>query len=284
MDNSLALFDLSKDEVLANFLTLVPGALMVIVTTLAIIVFYKVTASIIEAALRQTAMQPGLIRITVHSLYKWTVGTIGLISVLGMVGINVSAALAGVGVVGIGIGFAAKETLANIMAGFGIFIDKLYKHGDWVNIGGQHGEVKDITLRTTKIRTLDNVFIMIPNSLVTSLPITNYSEEGMMRITIKVSLSFKESIDEARKVLLKAAKSLKGICKDPAPVVVIDEIDSSSLTLFVRIWIEDPGTEPAYRFKLTEACKKALDEASIDLPIPKQDIYIKEQKVNRIAR
>jgi small conductance mechanosensitive channel len=268
---------IERDEFVNTLWSYVPNLIMAAFATLATIIFYKVTAKVIEATLLKTAMQPSLVHITVHSLYKWIVGTIGFIFVLGLLGINVSAALAGVGVASLAIGFAAKETLANFMAGFGIFIDRLYKKGDWVKIGGEYGEVKEITLRTTKIRTLDNVFINMPNSLITSLPITNYSEEGMIRISIKIGIALNESIDAVRNILLGAVKRVEGAYTDPAPQVVLDHIDDSTLNILVRVWIPDAGKEPIFKFALTEACKKALDEAGIELPVPQQEVKLKKE-------
>jgi small conductance mechanosensitive channel len=194
--------------------------------------------------------------------------------VLGQLGINVTAAIAGVGVLGLAVGFAAQQTLANIFSGFGIFVDKLYAAGDWVKVADNYGEVVSISLRTTKIRTLDNTFISVPNSLVTSSPVTNYSEEGLLRITARVSIGHKESVDKARAALLKTVSEIKGVKKKPVPMVVVDKLGESSVELLVRIWVDEPGFEQKYYFLLTEACKQALDKAKISIPFPQRDIHI----------
>jgi small conductance mechanosensitive channel len=271
-------FGYTQAEFTKAFWAFIPNVIFAAAAIIAIIIFYKLTARIIEAGLRRTAMQPSLIRIAVHSIYKSTIAAVAVIIVLGLLGIDVTAALAGVGIVSIAIGFAAKEALANVMSGFGIFIDRLYKNGDWVNIGGQYGEVKDITLRTTKILTLDNLAVTIPNAMVTSSPITNYSEQGIIRITAKVSIAFSESTEAARKVLLQAAKKVEGISVDPAPTVVVEELAESGVSLLIRAWITDPSTEPASRFRLTEACKDALDKAKIEIPFPQRSVRIIDSK------
>ena len=201
---------------------------------------------------------------------------VGGIVVLAQVGVNVTAAIAGVGVVGIAIGFAAKETLSNILSGFGIFIDHLYKRGDWVTIADKYGQVKEITLRTTKIRTLDNIFVIVPNAQVTQNPVTNYSEEGMVRISVAVGIAYRESIDEARTALLAGVAKIDGVRTEPAPAVVVDELGESSVNLKVRMWVDDAESDPFYRFTLTEACKKALDEAGISIPFPQRDMHMLE--------
>lgn len=263
----------NQEEFLNAVWSYVPNVVAGIVVAVFFIIFYSVTSRLLRAALARTAMQPSLIEVTVSSLYKWAIMVIAVIAFLSQLGINVTAALAGVGVVGIAIGFAAKETLANILSGFSIFIDKLYRKGDWVTIAGEYGQVKVITLRTTKIRTLDNIFVIVPNSAITGEPVTNYSEEGMVRITAEVGIAYSESIDDAREVLLKAARSIEGARLEPAPAVVVDKLDDSSVNLLVRLWVDDAGTDPFYRFTLTEVCKKALDEAKISIPFPQRDMH-----------
>lgn len=274
MSELLSALGVTRQDFLDGFINAVPnlvGSLMVVFFA---IIFYLITAHLMESALRRTAMEVSLVKITVRSIYKWSIIIITIITFLNQLGINVTAAVAGVGAAGIAVGFAAKETLTNIMSGFGIFIDKLYRKGDWVNIGENHGEVVDITLRTTKIRTLDNVFITVPNGMVTTMPIINYSEEGMLRVTIKVGISYRSSIEEARAAILEAIKGMTGVLPNPAPVVVVDKLDDSCVSLWVRIWIADSGQEPKYRFALTELTKNALDKAGIQIPFPQREVHL----------
>ncbi|HEY0964610.1 MAG TPA: mechanosensitive ion channel family protein [Candidatus Paceibacterota bacterium] len=264
----------SQAEFTKAFWSFIPNVIYAGIAILFTIIFYKVTARLIEAGLKRTAMQPSLIRITVRSIYKWTVMMVSVIFILGLLGIDVTAALAGVGIISIAIGFAAKEALANVMSGFGIFVDKLYKHGDWVKIEDQYGEVVDITLRTTKIRTLDNLTVTVPNALVTSAPIINYSEEGAIRITVSARIPYSVSIDKARTVLIAAAKEVKGVCAKPEPIVAVESLGDNGIELMVRAWIKEPAREPALRFALTEAARNALLKAKITIPIPQQEVHV----------
>jgi small-conductance mechanosensitive channel len=263
----------SESEIINNILAYAPSFITGVGIIIFYVIFYLTTARFLSITLSKTAMQPSLIQVIIKSLYKWIIVVFALISFFGALGVDVTAALAGVGVLGIAIGFAAKETLANIMSGFSIFIDKLYKRGDWVTIAGQYGQVKVITLRTTKIRTLDNIFVIVPNAAVTTEAVTNYSEDGMVRISVDVGIAYKESIDEAREVLMQAAKNIAGVRAEPEPNVVVDTLDDSSVNLKVRMWVDDAGTDPSFRFALTEACKKALDEAGITIPFPQLDVH-----------
>lgn len=277
----LSFNDMTADELVAS---LIPNLFSSFVVIVIVIIFYLITARIFEAALRKTAMQESLIHITVRSLYRSVVIIVCLILVLSKLGINVTAAVAGIGVLGLAIGFAAQQTIANILSGFGIFLDRLYTAGDWVKVADNYGEVVNISLRTTKIRTLDNTFISVPNSLVTNSPVTNLSEEGMLRITVKVQIGFNDSIEKARKILLEEAKNIKGVLKKPAPAVVVNKIGEYSVELFVRVWVNEPGSEQAYFFLLTETCKKALKKARIAIPVPKQDVRLVKDKKEKVRK
>ncbi len=258
-------------------LELVPLFAKVLVTTVFFVVFYLVMKKILKKALTKTNLAPALINILIHSLFRWIIVIFAIISILNQFGVDVTAALTGIGIAGIALGFAAKESLSNILAGFSIFIDQLYVTGDWVEIDGKYGEVKTITLRTTKIRTLDNIFIVVPNSEITQNAVTNYSEEGMVRVTAKVGIAYGASIDKAREVLVKAARNIDGALSEPAPAVVVESLGDSSVNLLVRMWVDDAGTDPHYQFLLTEMCKKALDDASIEIPFPQRVVYTREE-------
>lgn len=264
-----------NQEALATALwSYVPNLLSALLVVFIAVIFYLITARLFEAALRGTHMQESLIKITVRSLYRSIVVIISLIFVLGELGVNVTAAIAGVGVLGLAIGFAAQQTIANILSGFGIFLDDLYRKGHWIKLADHYGEVADISLRTTKIRTLDNTLVSIPNSLITSSPLVNLSEQGKLRITANVSISHHESVEHARDVLLAAISGIKGVLKRPEPAVVVKQLGDSAIHLYVRIWVSEPGFEQRYFFLLNEVCKRALDEAGIDIPFPQQDIHI----------
>lgn len=253
-------------------LTAIMSAGAVIVGGIAV---YLITRHALEVALKRTHMQPSLVKISVRSLYKWLIIILTTIFALSQLGFNVTAALAGVGVLGIAIGFAAQQTLANILSGFGIFIDHLYRSGDWVKIDGHYGEVVNITLRATKIRTLDNTFVIIPNSVVSASSVINYSEQGRVRIAAKVAVPYDRDVAEARKAIVAAASGMDGIRRDTEPEVVVEELGDSGVNLLVRVWIDNAREEQKYFFALTELCKKALDDADITIPFPQRDVHMK---------
>lgn len=273
METLFTFFNVSPTLAKAWFLSILPNIFGALLSIVLFIIIYILIARIVDRTLKKTHIASSLREIIVHSFLKWAVGVFALMMVLNQLGIDVTAAVAGVGIAGIALGFAAKETLSNMLAGLSIFIDKLYAVGDWIEIVGKYGQVKSISLRTTKIRTLDNIFIIVPNSQVTTAPVTNFSEEGEVRITTKIGISYNSSIEEARTAILETIKTIEGVRASPAPAVVVDELGESSVKLLVRMWVNDPGTDPSYRFQLTEKCKLALDEAGIEIPFPQRVIH-----------
>ena len=190
------------------------------------------------------------------------------------VGINVGAALAGIGVVGIAVGFAAQETIANMIAGFLIFWDRPFKVGDFITTQEKYGEVREITMRTTRIRTMENTYVVIPNKQIIGDMLVNHSLYGAVRVNVPVGIAFKERIAKARDVLLPAARSVAGVLETPAPQVVVCELGGSSVNLEVRVWTDEPAHERRLLFEVLEASKTALDSAGMEIPFPHLQLQV----------
>jgi small conductance mechanosensitive channel len=191
-------------------------------------------------------------------------------------GINVGAALAGIGIAGIALGFAAQDSLANTIAGFVIFWDKPFEVGDWVEVGSQYGRVTNITIRTTRIRTLRNTYVVIPNKKVIDEVLVNHSKHGETRVDVPVGIAYKESIPRAREVLLQAAAAIDGVLADPAPDVVVTGLGASSVDMEVRVWIVQADREIAIFHRVMEESKLALDAAGIEIPYHHLQLFVEK--------
>jgi len=234
----------------------------------------KVTQRPIRAGLTKAGFAGALIRLIVDNLYKGAVLLLGIVMAASQLGINVGAALAGIGVVGVAVGFAAQETLANMIAGFLIFWDRPFKIGDYITAHGLYGEVTEITMRTTRIKTMENTYVVVPNSQIIGDVLVNHSMYGETRVNVPVGIAYKEQIAEARTVLLAAVGGLEGVMADPAPTVVVTELDNSSVNLLVRVWIDDACDERPVFHRVMEASKVALDRAGIQIPYPHLQLFV----------
>ena len=206
----------------------------------------------------------------------------GVAAVLAQFGIQILSVIAGLGIVGIAVGFAAQETLSNFIAGVTLLVERPFRIGDWVEINGQTGKVREITLRTTRLRSRDNVVMAIPNSSVASSDIVNYSAGGPLRVRIPVGIAYKESAKRAREVMLPVIRANEMIMTrlGLGPTVLMSELGDSSVNLDIFYWIEPDhiDVQPRISAEILEACKEALDDAGIEIPFPHLQLFIDEAK------
>jgi small-conductance mechanosensitive channel len=160
------------------------------------------------------------------------------------------------------------------MAGFLIFWDKPFHVGDWVTMGDHYGKVAEVTLRTTRVQTRNNTWVIIPNQNVINQVLVNHSANGATRIDIPVGIGYPDSIAKARRVLIQAISGLDLVLKDPAPQVVLDNLGGSSVNLMVFVWIADAQNEKPVFFQVLETIKTTLDAAGIEMPFPKLDMNV----------
>jgi len=192
------------------------------------------------------------------------------------IGVQIAALLTGVSIIGLAVGFAAQETLANFIAGIVIFWDKPFKVGDWVEIEGTFGQVKRVTFRSTRILTLDGEVIVFPNTQVLSNRLSNHTTNPINRVNIPIGIAYKDSIDSARKVLLHLVERDARVIRDPAPAVVVTECADSSVNLELRIWIADESIGRTIKYEYLEKAKNAFDAAGIQIPFPHLQLMVEE--------
>ncbi len=200
---------------------------------------------------------------------------------LDVLGINVVPFVAGAGVAGIAVGFAAKDTLSNLIAGVLLIMDRPFEVGDRIEVwsapknSATWGDVIDIGLRATKIKTTDNIVIIIPNNEIMTRDIVNYttiSED--IRVRISIGVSYDTDIGRAKEVILDVAKEPEWVAEKPPPVVIVKAFGESSVDLELRVWIKDARKRIHTISYVTDKVKEAFDREGIEIPYPKRDIHI----------
>ncbi|MBO1519510.1 mechanosensitive ion channel family protein [Oceanisphaera pacifica] len=206
----------------------------------------------------------------------------GSITVLAQFGFDVLSIIAGLGIVGIAVGFAAQSTLANFIAGITLLIERPFRIGDWVKIHGEEGRVVRIAFRTTWLRTRDNIFTMIPNESVATSDIVNFSVEGSTRIRIPLGIGYKESVAEVRALIMPILKAhpLVVCNQELKPRVQMREIGESALILSAQVWVQAKDVEIKGRIscELLESLQQALEDAGIELPYQNVQLHLDEAK------
>ena len=237
---------------------------------------YRVTRHPLESALMKAGVHQTVVTMLVRNIYRAIVFLFGLVMAADQLGINVAAAVAGIGVAGLAVGFAAQESLANVIAGFLIFIDKPFRVGDWVSVQGEYGSINEITMRSTRIRTTRNTYVVIPNSIIINSVLTNHSKHGATRVDVPIGIAYKEHIPTARRVILESLATADGVLSDPPPDVVVTGLGDSSVNMEVRVWIEAAASEKAIYAMVLEQCKLSLDQAGIEIPYHHLQLFIEK--------
>ena len=265
---------ISREDLLAVAAVVLPRVAAALAVLAAFWLGFRIIRRPLRAVLEKADFAETLVKLLVDGVLHGVLLVLGIVMAASQLGINVGAALAGIGIVGIALGFAAQETVANMIAGFLIFWDRPFKVGDWITTQDKYGEVREITLRTTRLRTRNNTYVVIPNKQVIGDLLVNHSMYGETRVIVPIGIAYKEKIAEARKVILAAVTGLEGVLDDPAPSVVASALGDSSVNLNVRVWIGDAEQEMPTGERVLEACKVALDEAGIEIPFPHLQLFV----------
>ena len=193
-------------------------------------------------------------------------------------GINPIGWLASAGIVGIAVGFAAKDTLANLFAGFFIVADAPYKLGDYINLDtGERGRVTAIGLRSTRLLTRDDVEITVPNGVIANAKIINESGGPYMkmRLRIVVGVAYGSDVDRVCELLLTIAKDHPEVCSEPTPRVRMRGFGASSLDFNLLVWIEHPQDRGRISHDLYMQINRTFEAEGIEIPFSKHDVYIR---------
>lgn len=200
-----------------------------------------------------------------------------IISAAAIMGIPMSSMVALVTSAGLTIGLALQGGLSNIAGGFVILVFKPFSVGDYISFSEYEGYVKSISIFYTKIITLDNRQVMIPNSVVSNNAICDNTALPLRRVDLKFGVAYDSDIDEVRRVLLQAAKDDPDVVQDPAPTVVLSDHDESAMRFVCRAYCPSEKYLEVY-FRLMESAKRAFDANGIVIPFPQMDVHVDTKK------
>lgn len=214
-------------------------------------------------------------------LTRFAVLATGVLMALDQMGFEVRSLIAGLGIAGLAVGLAAQETMANIIAGFAILWDQPFRLGDTVTMAGNQGQVSEIGLRSTRIRTFDQREVILPNKEVVQQPIVNHSRSPAMRIDAPIAVAYGIAVERVREVLLAAARRSLPVLDSPEPQVVVTALGESGVTVELRVWVADPLAPTSSRFLLLEVAKSALEEAGLEIPFPQRVVRVVSDPAGR---
>ena len=199
-----------------------------------------------------------------------------VIAALAKLGIETASFIVVLGAAGLAIGLALQGSLANFASGVLILIFKPFKIGDFVELAGTTGTVKQIQIFNTTLNSPDNLRIIIPNAKVTGDKIINYTANGTRRVDLSVGVSYDDDLENAKHIIEDILSGDGRILKDPAPTVAVSELADSSVNFVVRPWVKCEDYWSIY-FDMTSKIKLALDNNHITIPYPQIDIHVKNE-------
>jgi small-conductance mechanosensitive channel len=195
--------------------------------------------------------------------------------------IEVSTLLAAAGIAGIAIGMAAKTSISNIISGLFLLADQPFEIGDAVDIGGDAGEVLDIRLFSTRIRTFDNKYLRIPNDVVANAKIVNLTYYDLRRLEIPVGVAYQENVEKVVETIVATVNKNKRVLAEPEPQVMVVGFGESSIDIAVRAWVQRTELVSA-RTELINEIKASLDKAGIEIPFPYRTITFGSGEVEKL--
>ena len=190
-----------------------------------------------------------------------------------IVGINGTVLSTVIGSVGLAIGLATQGSLSNLAGGLMIIFFRPFKVGDYVTAAGESGTVKEIGVFYTKLMTIDNKCVTIPNASVSSATVVDYSTADLRRVDLEFSVAYGSDIDKVKKVILTVASANEKVLTDPAPFTALLRQDQSALVFVVRAWCVTADYWNVY-FNLMENMKKAFDSVGIAIPYNQLDVHL----------
>jgi small conductance mechanosensitive channel len=245
------------------------GAVVVLVVGLWIIkMLNRGFGKILDKGKTTESLNPFLKGI-VSALLKILLG----ISVLGMLGIEMTSFIAILASAGLAVGMALSGTLQNFAGGVMILLFKPFKVGDFIEAEGYTGTVSEIQVFHTFLKTVDNKTIIIPNGGLSNASMTNYSTEEQRRVDWKFGIAYGDDVDKARTIIKKLSDSDIRILKDPEVFIAVSELGDSSVNFAVRAWVKASDYWPVF-FEMNEKIYKTFNTEGINIPFPQMDVHL----------
>lgn len=259
---------MSKDMIMDLF-TKYGGTVLVLVVGLIVI---KLLLGIERKALSKSTID-GALHVFIVNSSKVVYTLILLVMILSQLNVNTSSIVAVLGACGAAVALALKDSLGNVAGGIIILINKPFLKGDTVEVNGVTGKVDSIDLLTTKLYTFDNKVVMVPNGIITTSILVNYSRENVRRVDCTFAVSYDTDINKAKEILESISQSCPYILEDREPVVGVSSHGDHAVMIDYFVWCP---TDKYFDVKyfMMENVKVAFDEAGINIPFPQIDVHV----------
>lgn len=252
-----------------------PKVVLAIVTLIVGLWIIKLVTNSTRKAMTKKEFDPSLTPFLV-TILSVALKVMLLISVVGMVGIEVTSFIAVLGAVGLAIGLALQGTLQNFAGGVVILLLRPFKVGDVLDAKGYVGTVREIHVFYTIISTFDKKTVYIPNGSLANSDMTNLSQEDTRRNAWTFGIGYGDDVDKAKAVLKRLIDEDERILKDPEPFIAVESLGDSSVNIVVRAWSTASDLWPVH-FDMNEKVYKEFSKEGLNIPFPQMDVHLKQE-------
>lgn len=234
----------------------------------------KLLDKLVKKMLDRSSLDKGVVNFAV-SVLKFVMYAVLVMIVVDKLGFQTTSLLTLFGSAALAIGMSLQGSLSNFAGGILILIFKPFKVGDYIIVGDKEGTVKSIEILYTRLITIDNKVIMLPNGSLSNSSIVNVGAENTRRIDIEIGIGYSSDIPKAKKLLEEVINKENGILKEKEVLVVVKSLDESCVTLETRAWVNTSDYWNV-RFDLLEKYKNIFDENGIEIPFNQLDVHMKQ--------
>ena len=278
MPNNQSLASQTFENLSDRVILFLPKLVLAIVIFFAALYLARLTARLVKRALEFRKVDPEL-TLLLSRVSRWTVIIFGLVIALQQVDFNVGSFVTGLGIVGFTLGFAFQDIAKNFIAGVLLLIQQPFDIGDSIEVSGIGGDVTDLEVRSTTLRTWDGRHVLIPNAEVYTSQITNYSRSPKRRLQLEIGVAYDSDLEHVTTVLTQALKRVEGIIQDdPAPSVVCESFGESSVKASIYYWVDTTKNDLwAVKDRAVKTMKTALEQGGVIVPFPTRTVLLSKE-------
>lgn len=214
---------------------------------------------------------------------RYVVLALVIVMVLGQFGVQTASIIAAIGAIGLAVGLALQGTLQNIAAGIMLLALRPLRVGEYVEVGEVKGSVEEIGLFATRLKTLEGIYILAPNSTLWNEPVYNFTRNATRRNDLTIGIGYDDDISLAQDAMLELARADQRVTQAPAPTATVTGLGDSAVNITLRYWTATDDFL-ATKLELTKKAKLAFDSKGISIPFPQQEVVYREPEPVKAAK
>ncbi len=251
-----------------------------VIMFLIVVALFTVTSHLLQRMVRTQVFSRMRInegtQYTLTRISHYTIMIIGAVVAFQFIGIDLTGLAIILGFLSVGIGFGLQNITSNFVAGLILLLERPIKVGDRVILGNQEGDVVEIKMRSTTVRTLNNIAVIVPNSEFVSSKLENWSYgDQNVRVDIDIGVSYESNLEKVMRSLLEVAEEHPEVLKHPAADVLHTGFGDSAWNIRLRIWLEHPRRHPQVRSEINCAIVQKFQQNGVEIPFPQRDLHLR---------